>query len=396
MKHALLLPLFAALCSAVHAEAPSFTEQLVDDKVEIGYGTALADVNGDGKTDILLADKKLIVWYENPAWTKHIIAESLTPKDHVCIAARDVDGDGKCEVAVGAEWNPGDTVGSGAVFYLIPPADRTQKWEPVKLTHEPTVHRMKWVRGLDNQYALVVAPLHGRGNKNGEGAGVRILAYHMPKDPHATWKTTLVSDTMHMTHNFDIPPTTPTEPENILLCGREGVVRLSPTNDGWHPQWITRHPQDSTELKGAGEVRWGVFANGSPYVATIEPMHGTQLCIYTPPPEGPKDKEWTRTVLDSTLLDGHALACHDLLGLGNRQIVVGWRAMNQIGPKVGVKLFWTTKENGSGWQQALIDNNGMACEDAVVADLNGDKKPDIVAAGRKTKNLKVYWNQRTN
>ena len=31
MKHALLLPLFAALCSAAHAEAPSFTEQLVDE-----------------------------------------------------------------------------------------------------------------------------------------------------------------------------------------------------------------------------------------------------------------------------------------------------------------------------------------------------------------------------
>jgi len=136
----------------------AFKEQLIDDKVEIGYGAALADVNGDGKTDILLADKKLIVWYENPAWTKHIIAESLTAKDHVCIAARDIDGDGKCEIAVGAEWNPGDTENSGAVFYLIPPTDRTQKWEPVKLQHEPTVHRMKWVRGLDGKYALIVAP----------------------------------------------------------------------------------------------------------------------------------------------------------------------------------------------------------------------------------------------
>lgn len=396
MRYPLLLPLLAALHSIAHAAEPAFKEQLVDDKVEIGYGAALADVNGDGKTDILLADKKLIVWYENPAWTKHVIAESLTPKDNVCIAARDIDGDGKCEVAVGAEWNPGDTVNSGAVFYLIPPGDRTQKWEAVKLMHEPTVHRMRWVRGMDGQYALVVAPLHGRGNKNGQGAGVRVLAYHMPNDPRAEWKTSVVSDSMHLTHNFDIPPTTPNEPENILLCGREGVVRLSPTNDGWHQQWIARHPIDSTELKGAGEVRWGVFANGSPYVATIEPMHGTQLCLYTPPPEGPKDKEWTRSVLDTTLLDGHALACHDLMGLGNRQIVVGWRSMNQIGPKVGVKLFWTTKENGSGWQQAPIDDNGMACEDVMVADLNGDKKPDIVAAGRRTKNLKVYWNERPN
>ncbi len=389
------LALSALLFTAqLQAQAPSFQEQLIDDQVEIGYGAALADVNGDGKTDILLADKKLIVWYENPAWTKHVMAESLTPKDNVCIAARDIDGDGKCEVAVGAEWNPGDTEHSGAVFYLIPPADRTQKWEPIKLHHEPTVHRMKWVRGLDGHYSLVVAPLHGRGNKNGQGAGVRVLAYQVPQNPKAEWKTSLVNDSMHMTHNLDIVPTTANEAETLLLCGREGVVRLSPTADGWHQQWIARHPADNADLKGAGEVRWGVFANGSPYVATIEPMHGHQLCIYTPPPDGPKDKEWTRTVLDDKLVDGHAIACHDLLGIGNRQIVVGWRSINQIGPRVGVKLFHTTKENGTGWQQTLIDDNGMACEDAVVADLNGDKKPDIVGAGRRTKNLKIYWNQR--
>src|SRR2546430_8356251 len=35
---------------------------------------------------------------------------------------------------------------SGAVFYLIAPKDRTQRWEAVELPHEPTVHRMRWVR----------------------------------------------------------------------------------------------------------------------------------------------------------------------------------------------------------------------------------------------------------
>jgi len=135
---------------------------------------------------------------------------------------------------------------------------------------------------------------------------------------------------------------------------------LSPTADGWQQQWITRHPADSKELLGAGEVRWGVLGGGRPYVATIEPMHGTQLCLYLPPVDGPKDQEWQRHVLDDTLIDGHALACHDLLGLGNRQIVVGWRAQNKIGARVGVKLFQTTKEDGSGWQQTLVDDNGMA------------------------------------
>jgi len=35
----------------------------------------------------------------------------------------------------------------------------------------------------------------------------------------------------------------------------------------------------------------------------------------------------------------------------------------------------------------------MACEDLQVADLNGDGRPDIVAAGRATRNLKIYFNE---
>ena len=394
MKNAFLFAFFVA-AAALHAQTPNFKEQQIDGEVGIGYGLAVADVNGDRLTDILLADSNVIVWYENPTWKKHVIAEKLTEKDHVCIAARDIDGDGKCEIAVCAEWNPGDTVGSGAVFYLIPPADRTQKWEPVKLTHEPTTHRMKWVRNRAGRYDLVVVPLHGRGNdKNAEGVGVRVLAYHMPEDPRKEWNTTLVQGTMHKTHNLDIIPAQPNEAEGLLLCGREGVVRLNQTDNGWKEQWIAQHPKDSTELQGAGEVRYGAFAGGQPYVTTIEPMHGDKLVLYTPPPDGPKDGPWQRRVLSDQLVDGHAIATHDLLGLNNRQIVVGWRAQQKIG-KVAVKLFWTTKEDGSGWQEAFIDDGGMACEDAVCVDLDGDRDLEIIAAGRRSKNVKIYWNQRS-
>ncbi len=390
-----LCTLFASLLAAGLLPAqvtPRFQAQEIDSGLGIGYGLALADVDGDGRTDILLADKDVIAWYRNPAWTKHVLAEKLTEKDHVCIAARDIDGDGKAEVAVGAQWNPGDTVNSGAVFYLEAPADRTQLWKPVQLAHEPTTHRMRWVRNRAGRYDLVVAPLHGRGNKNGEGAGVRLLAYHRPQQAGESWNTTLIHDSMHLTHNFEVIPSPPDEAEPLLLAGREGIVRLTPGDAGWQAQWVTRHDQPG--LAGAGEVRWGAFAGGQPYVAAIEPMHGNQLVLYTPPPEGPKDGLWQRTVLDDTLADGHALACFDLLGLNNRQIAVGWRSMQRIGPKVGVKLFYTTKENGQGWQQHLIDDNTMACEDLMGADLDGDRDVDLVAAGRRTRNLKIYWNQR--
>src|SRR5688572_5444492 len=163
---------FATLALAEEPPIPMFRSVDVDKNVQIGYGLAVADIDGDQKRDLVLVEKSVVAWYQNPTWKKHVMVERLTERDHVCVAAAAIDGDGKAEVAIGAGWNPGDTVNSGAVFYLVPPADRTQKWEPVKLPHEPTVHRMRWLKEADsNSYRLVVAPLHGRANKNGAGAG---------------------------------------------------------------------------------------------------------------------------------------------------------------------------------------------------------------------------------
>jgi hypothetical protein len=380
MKTALLASL---LSLAATANAGPFKDQTIDDKIQIGYGLAIADVNGDKKPDVLLVDKAQVVWYENPSWEKHVIAEKLTAIDHVCIAAQDIDGDGKAEIAVGAGWNPGDTVNSGAVFYLVPPADRKQMWKQVELHHEPTVHRMWWVNDDSGKYSLVVAPLHGRGNKNGAGEGVRLLEYVVPSSPEGEWKTRLIDDSMHMTHNLDPVQWDKDKAREILYCGKEGVELLDRAGDRWQHKTLVSAEQQRG-FGGAGEVRLGNLKT-SRFIATIEPMHGTNVVLYT---EG---QTWKRHLLDSSLNDGHAVATGDLLHQGFDQIVVGWRGKNAEG-KVGVKLFQARDSNGSEWTQTSIDDNTMACEDLKVADLNGDGWLDIIAAGRATKNVKIYWN----
>lgn len=377
---------------AAEPPVPTFRAVDVDTKVEIGYGVTVADVNGDKKPDILLADKNLIVWYENPSWTKHVMAEKLTALDHVCIAAQDIDGDGKCEVAVGAGWNPSDTLKSGAVFYLIPPADRTQKWEPVTLPHEPTVHRMRWVKTGADTSSLVMVPLHGRGNKpaTGEGVGVKVLAYKKPANPKDPWTTEVLDESLHKTHNFDPVQWDNDAAQELLVGGKEGVFLLDRV-DG--KSSLTQ--LSSTNNGGAGEVRAGKLGGDRRFIATIEPMHGNNLVVYTPVAETSAKGLWSRNLLEESLADGHALACGDLAGTGSDQIVVGWRAMNRPGVKVGIKLFSPLDATGSKWKQTLIDDNSMACEDLCLADLDADGKLDIVAAGRATKNLKVYFNQGT-
>ena len=379
-----------AVLNAAEPKAPTFKAVGIDSKIEIGYGVTVADVDGDKKPDIILADKNQIVWYQNPTWEKHVIAENLTKNDHVCIAAMDIDGDGKAEIAVGAGWNPSDTVNSGAVFYLIPPADRTQKWEPVELPHEPTVHRMRWVKNGQGKFDLVVVPLHGRGNNPGAGTGdgAKILAYHKPANPKDPWTTEVLDASLHKTHNFD-PVQWDNDPaQELLVAGKEGVFVLNHTGGKYGMTQLS-----GVESGGAGEVRLGKLAGGKRFFATVEPMHGTNLVVYTQPADWDGKTLWHRHVLDSSLVDGHALACGDLAGTGGDQIVVGWRAMGKPGVKVGIKLFTPLDASGANWEQSLVDDNTMACEDLCLADLDGDGRLDIIAAGRATKNVKVYFNQ---
>ena len=373
-------------CLSVEADV-NFAPQTLDDQIEIGYGLVIGDVDGDGHRDVVLADKSEFAWYQNPgergeSWTRHLMLQNVTERDNVCLAARDLDGDGRVEVAVGANWNPGetsDTAKSGGVFFLVAPHDRTSLWRAVPIRpYDPTTHRMHWVRWSDDRYRLVVLPLHGLGNRRGEGDPVRVTAYSIPLEAPAEATSNVIHDTMHMTHNFDVETKTDGAQETLWIAGKEGIDTV--TADG-----IQTTATNPLSL-GAGEVRRAHVTPGRRNMVAIEPMHGTQVVYYEEDEAG----GWRRQVLDATVNEGHALAAGDLLGLGRDQIVAGWRRPNAQG-RVGIRMY-IPDAKGMKWTQHVVDDNQMACEDLKLADLDGDGRLDIIAAGRASNNLVVYWN----
>ncbi len=387
LRTTLCLLAVALMSTLAHSVEPAFVAQTIDPYIQIGYGLAIGDVDGDGRDDILLADKQHFYWYQNPTWERRLFwtlatdENKETMRDNVCIAARDIDGDGKVEVAVGTNWNPGETVSeedSGGVWFV----GSLGRIAPVKLPHEPTTHRMGWAREGDG-YSLVVVPLHGRGNQGGAGEnGSRILAYQAGKDPYRSkWNQVLIEDRFHKTHNFDIVSRGAGEPDYLLLGGGEGFAQARESGTGWTSRIV-----DGLDY-GPGELR---VVSDSPSgeaeaFVTIEPMHGNNVVFYQREPSG-----WKRETLDDRLHQGHALAVADFIGTGDLQIAAGWRNPDKSG-KVGIRLYQPGKDGQ--WSIHTIDDNAMACEDLKAADLNGDGKVDLIASGRRTKNVIIYWNR---
>lgn len=382
---AITLTLFAA-----SASLPQFRQVTVDARVGIGYGLALADVDGDKRVDILLVDKEEVAWYRNPDWQRHVLSGKLTPDDHVCIAARDIDGDGKCEVAVGAAWKPSDTVNSGSVHYLVAPADRSRVWQPLALHREPTVHRMRWLRNSRGNFDLAVSPLHGRANQNGSGEGIKLLLHRPPSAPGGAWTTEIMDQDLHVTHNLEPVQWDDDPEEEVLLAAKEGVFVVDRVGGKWARIQLGGNGAGESALQGASEVRTGHLAGGKRFVATVEPFHGNKAVVYLPPPGG--TGLWIRRELDDSLAEGHAVAVGDFSGVKSDQILVGWRRKDKAG-KVGIRFYAPKDPEGKEWEQGILDDDTMACEDIAVADLNGDGKLDVVAAGRDTHNLKIYWNE---
>ena len=375
---------------AAGAALPAFRVQVIDAKIGIGYGLATGDVDGDGKKDVLLADAREIVWYRNPGWEKTIIARELTPRDHVCIAARDIDGDGRVEIAVGAQWNPGETGNekeSGAVIFLLRPASGEGTWTPVILPHDVTVHRMHWVQEGVGKFALAVLPLHGKGNAAGAGANTVRLQLSRPPANWAdatAWKTSWLDTGMHITHNFDQRPGPVAGSEELIIGGREGLALARPDGHGWALEKVTlTDAGQSPAFSGTGEIRFGQADT----LSAIEPFHGTALTVYE---KSAVTRCWERTVIDNSFNQGHALSWASFPGLAAPAIVAGWREPDPAG-RFGIRIY-TRKE--SGWDKAwLAGENTMACEDLRAEDLDGDGTPEIIASGRATKNVVIYWSQ---
>ncbi|HET6422280.1 MAG TPA: VCBS repeat-containing protein [Planctomycetaceae bacterium] len=267
------------------------------------------------------------------------------------------------------------------------------KWTVHFIGKELSLHRMSFADVLGKgRPQLVLSPL-----LKTDGAGVRFEALEIPANPKTDrWPATILDESLNRMHAHTHVDWDDNGAVHSLVGAAEGTFLVSRKSDGT----FTKRPLGTgaegptLEARGVGEVKAGFWnhKSGQRFLATVEPMHGNQVAFYHG--STASSEPWSRHVIDTTLKQGHAVWCADLDGNGRDEIIVGHREPGP-GPVVGPGLYAyeNTGEDPNGWKKHVIDDGGCAVEDAFAADFNGDGRPDLVAGGRATHNVKLYLNR---
>ncbi len=370
----LLLP-----CLGVAAGFPAFREVTVTSGLKMGYQLVVADLNVDGKPDIIVIDERSteLAWFENPTWERHVLTTEV-PRT-INLEVWDWDRDGKPEIAMAHNFETNPEKSAGNVLLLKSTGDVRQPWVKQEIDRIPTAHRLRWIDPQgDGKKVLLVAPLVGLKARAPDYADNAPIYIYRPGE----WKRTLLTDEPRGILHSIAPVAWDKRGEQLFTASFSGIhlYRLV-KGGGWRSEEITKGDPRACPECGSSEIKTGRLGKKR-IIAAIEPWHGNQVVVYTQ-----QGKGWERHVIETGMVNGHALAVGDLDGDGRDEIVSGFRGK-------GFRLSVFSADDGSGarWTRHVLDDGKMAAADCKIADFNGDGKPDIACSGASTGNVKVYLN----
>ncbi|WP_051670378.1 FG-GAP repeat domain-containing protein [Bryobacter aggregatus] len=335
--------------------AQQFQPTTIATDLKGGYQVLAVDLNRDGRPDLIALASGVdhLDWFENPGtvageWKRHVIASGF--RQLINVAAMDIDGDGIPELLVAHEFSNVPDKLKGIVSLLR--LDGTRR----DIDAIPTSHRLKVANG-----AFINAPLADPKSHPPLYEGKIPLTLY----EKGTLKPRLINDEDGgVMHGLHVTDWNGDGIDDLLTASFRGVHLLEGKKDGTY----------SRQLLQAGNVSDVTVAKigKQKLLATIEPWHGNQFVIYTP----------ERTVLDDTIQEGHTVLAADLDGDGNDEVIYGARAG---GGAVRMAKF----EKGKWTVQTILDGK-IAANSCVAADLDGDKRPELICIGGATANLVIF------
>ena len=392
MRRTMLL-LLAVAGLAAGQQIVQFKDHTIEDKARGGYAVIVADLNKDGKPDIIGVSTPIpnLTWYENPTWEPHVIVKDMPGQ--VNLAAYDIDGDGIPEIALENGFAMQQDRSPGYVSLLAHQGDPRELWKTYKIDQFPTSHHIAWadIDG-DGHKELINAPLVGSTNHAPKYEGpTPLFFYRTPKDWSGPWKREVITENLSgITHRVRVANWTGKgKREDLLLATFEGVVLYSASGKGDKLKWdrkviVPGHNTEEAPRLGTSDIKIGHLGKHR-MLATVEPWHGNEVVAYTEDGKG----GWTRHVIFDGLTEGHEVCLADFNGDGRDEIVAGDRARGKVASS---HVFYSTDETGATWHHEELDHMGMSASGCEIADFNHDGRPDIVMIGGATHNIKIYEN----
>ena len=376
------------VCSIAIGRAQSgapwnFVEHTVATGLRGGYQVVAADINKDGKTDLLAVAtgaKVDLVWFENPTWTPHIMASGFPAM--INADAFDTDKDGYPEVVLQSGFSTTPAKGDGVMTLLTKGADVNAPWTAKEFDRMPSVHRVRWIDAEGNGRKMIVnGPLGGvAGVPPDYRDKVSIYAYALPD----LKRQTITDADEGVLHGLQVVDWDGKGREALLGASFMGIHLYRYNNGKWHGTKLTAGNPEAWPKNGSSDVV-ALRTKAGRQLAAIEPWHGNQVVVYRG-----KGETWgTRTTIDDTLNDGHTMASADLDGDGVDEIIAGYR-----GGGGGVNIYRLGANEQ--WSKSVIaapTDKSMAAAGCTVAHLNDDQRLDIACIGTSTANLKWYENQ---
>lgn len=397
-RHLPGLAVLAALCAlgggslsgrAAPAAGPvQFRPHDIDANFRGGYAVSVADFNKDGRPDVIANSLQVseLAWYENAAasvngaWPRHVIvpeAQSIVNQ-----AAADLDGDGIPELAFQSNFAMQAANSLGHNWIARSQGDPRQPWKAEKIDSFPTSHHVVWADlDGDGRQELLNAPL----------VGEKSLAptYDQDKAPvfwydSKGWKRHLVADDIpgiiHRVRPIDWDAD---KREELLVASFEGITLYRATGSGDAMMFqktllSAGHSNDRAPRLGASDVGVGM-QDGKKFFASVEPWHGNEVVVYNE-----VGGRWHRRVIFDKVVSGHEIAVVDLNGDGRFDVIANDNSrVTQQRPDAtpGVHVFYAPEDpvNGTWHYQRVEDRSAM--NGCVGADINGDKRTDLVCTG---------------
>jgi len=355
---------------------------VIDDDFPDGYQVEVADVNGDGRPDLIGVGGSTCAWYENPSWRKRLISGPGRTDAIISSATADLDGDGRAEVAIAYDFAM-NTPTRGKILLAVPGPTADAPWSLRPAADLPSVHRLRWADlDGDGKPELIAAPLFGASARPPayDQEPARPRAFSPGLDPlSGRWaeRPGLLKGEAPVLHAVAVTDLDGDGRPDLLGASNLGLTRF--TGPG-APARLAAGAAGPAPRRGSSEVHAGRLRDGRRFLAAVEPWHGAEVVVYPPPAPGATGFG-PRTVIDATLNDGHALWVADLDGDGDDEVIAGHRGKDH---RVSAYRF-----DGRQWSRTVLDR-AVAAQDLRGGDLDGDGAPDVVAVGGSTHNLVWY------